>query len=97
MDVVSARITSKELAFEPPRRFSANSRKTVESTPDIVLTRTGVPNLRLKTPNHGAHAPSYDATASTRSEPIIQTAPEVISETMNAPTMNFTSMCAAPP
>ena len=58
VDVVSARITSNELAFEPLRRFSANSRKTVESTPDIVLTRTGVPNLRLKTPNHGAHAPS---------------------------------------
>ena len=45
---------------------------------DITLTRTGVPSLRLNTPNQPQNAPSYAATACTRSEPIIHTAPDVI-------------------
>ncbi len=58
VDVVSASTTANELAFDPASRLSANSRNAVDSTPDITLTRTGVPSLALKTPNHGAQAPS---------------------------------------
>ena len=53
--------------------------KIVAKMPDIVFTRTGVPNVRLKTPKNPGKAPSYAATARIRSEPIIHTAPEVSS------------------
>ena len=37
---------------------TAAMQKTEATTPDITLTRTGVPKRRLKTPNHGKNAPS---------------------------------------
>ena len=71
--------------------------KIDDTTPDITLTRTGVPSRRLKTPNHGMNAPSYAATAWIRSEPIIQTAPEVTSVPTKQIVMKTSSPCAAPP
>src|SRR6266478_6053738 len=55
----------------------ATKQNTVETIPDNTFTRTGVPNRLLKPPKKRQNAPSYAATAWTRSEPIIQTAPDV--------------------
>ncbi len=65
--------------------------------PDMTLTRTGVPSLRLNTPKNLKNAPSYDATAWMRSEPIIHTAPDVTSAPMKQSVMTMSSACAAPP
>ena len=47
------------VAFAPLLKNAiALKQKTVETMPDITLTRTGVPKRRLKTPNHGKNAPS---------------------------------------
>src|SRR6478609_4600949 len=71
--------------------------KIDDTIPDMTLTRTGVPNRLLKTPNQGKNAPSYAATAWIRSEPIIQTAPEVTSVPMKQIVMKISNPCAAPP
>ena len=70
---------------------------TDATIPDSVFTRTGVPSLRLNTPKNPGKAPSYAATAWIRSEPIIQTAPEVISVKMKPSEANTKSVSAAPP
>ncbi len=76
---------------------TATTQKIVDVIPDITFTRTGVESLRLKTPKYGKNAPSYEATAWIRSEPIIQTAPEVISAPMKQSVITISSACAAPP
>ena len=86
------------VAFSPlSKNAIALKQKTVETIPDMTLTRTGVPSCRLKTPNHGKNAPSYAATAWMRSEPIIQTAPEVTSVPTKQIVIRTSSVCAAPP
>ena len=69
--------TLNVLALEPVLRNSAAIMNTVEVIPDITFTRTGVPSMALNTPKYPGAAPSYDATAWIRSDPIIHTAPEV--------------------
>ena len=63
----------------------------------MTLTRTGVPKVRLKTPKKPGNAPSNAATAWIRSEPIIQTAPEVISVKMKSSAMTVNMASEAPP
>lgn len=63
----------------------------------MTLTRTGVPSRLLKIPKNGHQAPSYDATACTRSEPIIHTAPEVTRLPTKPSVINTSKVCAAPP
>ena len=84
-------------AFEPVENWRAATMKMVETTPDITFTRTGVPSLALKTPNQPANAPSYAATAWMRSEPIIQTAPDVRSAKMNPSAITSARKFWAPP
>ena len=51
----------------------------------------------MNTPKNPGNAPSYAATAWIRSEPIIQTAPEVISVKMNPSAITSKSTSEAPP
>src|SRR4051794_15559520 len=73
------------------------TQKMLDATPDMTLTRTGVPSFLLNTPKNGKNEPSYDATAWMRSEPIIQTAPEVTSAPMKHRVITIRRPCAAPP
>ena len=51
--------TTTNFAFGPAvEAATATTMKIVAKMPDIVLTRTGVPNLRLKTPKKPGKAPS---------------------------------------
>ena len=51
--------TTTNLASVPPWKLAtATTMKIVAKMPDIVLTRTGVPKVRLKTPKNPGKAPS---------------------------------------
>src|SRR5437870_1182797 len=51
--------TTWNLALLPPLKApTARKEKTVAATPDITLTRTGVPSCLLKMPKNGKKAPS---------------------------------------
>src|ERR1700760_1791861 len=79
------------------KNATAAKQKTVETMPESMLTRTGVPSCLLNTPKNGKNEPSYAATAWIRSELIIQTAPEVTSVPTKHRVMITSSVCAAPP
>ena len=90
--------TTTNFAFAPPlNAASATMQKALETIPDMTFTRTGVPSFLLNTPKNGKNAPSYDATAWMRSEPIIHTAPDVTSAPTKQSVMTMSSPCAAPP
>ena len=90
--------TTTNFALSPPLNAAiAATQKIVATIPDMTFTRTGVPSLRLNTPKYGKNAPSYAATAWIRSEPIIQTAPEVTSAPTKQSVIRISSACAAPP
>jgi hypothetical protein len=98
VDVAIARTTENASAALPLCNIStAAIMNTEETTPERTLQRTGVPSFLLNTPNHGKNAPSYAATARTRSAPIIHTAPEVISVKMNPSAVSANRNPWAPP
>src|SRR5579864_298606 len=51
--------TTTNFALSPPwNAASATTQKTDAATPDMTLTRMGVPSFLLKTPKYGKNAPS---------------------------------------
>src|SRR5437762_1978726 len=97
VEIAIERTTRNFESLPPLNAATATNEKIVATTPDITLTRTGVPSCLLKIPKNGKKAPSYDATAWIRSEPIIQTAPEVTRVPTKHSVIKIRKTCAAPP